>query len=593
MKLPSSSPPWSNPKRSVGALVQALSQTATNGNSVLGTVEAPRLPAYLTDGPLANGSPWATRDSSSNYHTDYPVTGLTRSYDFTISRDFISPDGYERDVLLINGAFPGPLIEANWGDVIQVTVHNNITGPEEGTALHWHGFFQQGTPWEDGVPSVHQCPIAPGQTYTYQFPAHIYGTTWYHGHYSAQYAGGLFGPLVVHGPAQAEYDVDLGPVMLTDWYHAEYYDLVEEVMSPEGFGVVFSDSNLINGKGTFNCSSLGPEDDNPCENNAGISQFRFRRGQTHRLRLMNTGADAMQQFSIDGHRMTVIANDFVAVEPYETEVVTLGIGQRTDVLVVANGDTDAYWMRTSIPAACGHTNNPNGVAAIFYEGADETQVPQSQPWDVPASETCANDDLTLTRPVVAMPLPEPDLTLDMDVALFRNETNHTLWSFGGVSGRGNANSPTLLMADRGNLTFAQEWNVVNTGNASSVRINVYNGSPAAHPMHLHGFDMYVLHEGPGRWNGTIIRPENPQRRDVNQVRANGHLVIQFDAASNPGIWPFHCHIAWHVSAGFFAQFLTNPDAVESMRIPGKVAETCQQWEAWTDANIPEQIDSGL
>ena len=30
-----------------------------------------------------------------------------------------------------------PLIEANWGDYIQVTVHNKITGPEEGTTLHW------------------------------------------------------------------------------------------------------------------------------------------------------------------------------------------------------------------------------------------------------------------------------------------------------------------------------------------------------------------------------------------------------------------------------------------------------------------------
>jgi FtsP/CotA-like multicopper oxidase with cupredoxin domain len=56
----------------------------------------------------------------------------------------------------------------------------------------------------------------------------------------------------------------------------------------------------------------------------------------------------------------------------------------------------------------------------------------------------------------------------------------------------------------------------------------------SHPMHLHGFNMYILHEGPGAWDGTIIHPENPQRRDVFQVRKNGHLVIQFDAADNPG-----------------------------------------------------------
>lgn len=47
-------------------------------------------------------------------------------------------------------------------------------------------------------------------------------------------------------------------------------------------------------------------------------------------------------------------------------------------------------------------------------------------------------------------------------------------------------------------------------------------------MHLHGHNFYVLHEGPGAWDGTIVRPSNPHRRDVHLVRGNGHLVIQFD-----------------------------------------------------------------
>jgi FtsP/CotA-like multicopper oxidase with cupredoxin domain len=32
-------------------------------------------------------------------------------------------------------------------------VTNNITSPEEGTALHWHGLHQDKTPWFDGIPS--------------------------------------------------------------------------------------------------------------------------------------------------------------------------------------------------------------------------------------------------------------------------------------------------------------------------------------------------------------------------------------------------------------------------------------------------------
>jgi FtsP/CotA-like multicopper oxidase with cupredoxin domain len=59
----------------------------------------------------------------------------------------------------------------------------------------------------DGVPGVQQCPIAPGKTFTYAFQADLYGTSWYHSHYSAQYVGGLFGPMIIYGPPTVPYDI--------------------------------------------------------------------------------------------------------------------------------------------------------------------------------------------------------------------------------------------------------------------------------------------------------------------------------------------------------------------------------------------------
>ena len=64
------------------------------------------------------------------------------------------------------------------------------------------------------------CPIAPGKTFTYTFQAELYGSTWYHSHYSTQYASGLTGPIVIYGPKNEQYDLDLGPVLVNDWYHA-------------------------------------------------------------------------------------------------------------------------------------------------------------------------------------------------------------------------------------------------------------------------------------------------------------------------------------------------------------------------------------
>lgn len=99
------------------------------------------------------------------------------------------------------------------GDMIQVTVYNQITAPEEGTPLHWHGILQKTcskysqlfsalelTPElreMDVVPGVQQCLIVPGGSFTYSFLADLYGTTWYHSHYSGQYTGGVVGPLII------------------------------------------------------------------------------------------------------------------------------------------------------------------------------------------------------------------------------------------------------------------------------------------------------------------------------------------------------------------------------------------------------------
>ncbi|PFH60220.1 hypothetical protein XA68_11285 [Ophiocordyceps unilateralis] len=569
-----------------------LPQQRTNGRSLLGTLLAPVLPFFLSSNPLPNGFPWSTLNLNTNYYRDHPRTGVIRSYDFTVSRNFIAPDGYQQETLLVNGAFPGPRIEANWGDTIQVTVRNNITGPEEGVALHWHGFLQHGKPWEDGVPAVTQCPIAPGKSFTYQFEAELYGSTWYHSHYSSQYAAGLVGPITIYGPRQRSYDVDLGPVMLSDWYHKKYYDLVKQSMTPNS-PPIGSDNILINGKGNFDCTKRAAGDTTPCVSDAGISKFKFQRGKTHRLRLINAGAEALMRFSIDGHKMTVIANDFVPVEPYDTEVVTLGIGQRTDVLVKADGKLDAYWMRANVSVPCSLAAITQGLAAVYYDQTNDTKTPQSVAWDRPDPGTCANDDLNKTRPYMKLRLPQPDRTYNFDVSVFRNDSGVTLWKLGNTTYRGNYNSPTLLLSALGNFTFQEEWNVQNTQDARSVRVIVRNRSPVAHPMHLHGFNMYILHEGEGDWDGSIIHPENPQRRDVMMLRKNGHLVMQFDASENPGVWPFHCHIAWHSGAGFLTQFTTGATALKKLRPPNVVAETCRQWATWTHTNIPDQIDSGL
>lgn len=286
----------------------------------------------------------------------------------------------------MNGQFPGPLIEANWGDTIKVKVINEL---DEGTAMHWHGQHMRLTPEADGVPSVTQCPIAPGKEMTYSFRAEQYGSSWYHSHFSGQYMDGAFGALVIYGPRTEEYDEDLGPIMLADHYHDNYYESIKRALSiPPIFDV--TQNNLVAGKMDTNCLPTSNSSE-PCDVSK-LARFRIEQGKTYLLRLINSGSTSTQKFSIDDHELLVIANDYVSVKPYSTKVVTLGIGQRSDVLVTATGKAgENFWMRSEIERTCfpDTTAQPLGLAVVSYPDAPEHEIPAGQGWPID-SRLCLN-----------------------------------------------------------------------------------------------------------------------------------------------------------------------------------------------------------
>ncbi|KAI9641882.1 hypothetical protein NHQ30_009749 [Ciborinia camelliae] len=586
------------------SLHASLSQYSTNGLSTYGCLNASTLPPYLADNSSI-GYPWGNATPGSSIP---PNTGKTRYYDLTVSRSIKAPDGYQKNVILINDQFPGPLIEANWGDVISVKVTNNITNNgKEGLSLHWHGQPQKLSPWADGVPSISQCPIAPGSSFTYEFRAELFGTSWYHSHFSAQYSDGLFGPMIIYGPNHVDYDIDLGPIMLTDYIHQSYRGVIEGIAEKVPIGPVFPnvDNNLINGKGSFNCNStLG----GICTPDAGLSKFKFTKGKTHRLRLINAGSAGTQKFSIDGHQLQVTAVDYVPIIPYTTNVVTLGIGQRADVMVTASGQsTDAVWMRSDLDVPCMllTCTNSHGLAAIYYDNANTTVAPTTTGtlWD---SNDCANDPLYLTTPYTAIKPPDtPAVTQNMEINVGVNGSGSALFIVNNMTFRADYNSPLLLLASQGTpvSTLPLDWNIYNFSTNPSIRLYLTNLWETPHPMHLHGHDFFVLAEGKGVWDGTITNPSNPLRRDTQLMRPGSvsnpsYLVIEFEA-DNPGVWPLHCHTSSHVSAGLLVNIFERPDLVaagydQRGMIPQVVQETCGPWNAYTSAGGEvDEIDSGL
>jgi iron transport multicopper oxidase len=83
------------------------------------------------------------------------VYSATLSLEWNITYTTANPDGlFERRVIGVNGNWPPPAIELNFGDTLVLNVNNQLG--DVVTGLHTHGLFQNGTNYYDGPVGVVQ-----------------------------------------------------------------------------------------------------------------------------------------------------------------------------------------------------------------------------------------------------------------------------------------------------------------------------------------------------------------------------------------------------------------------------------------------------
>lgn len=210
-----------------------------------------------------------------------------KEFDLTITWEQHAPDGFSRQMLLVNGQSPGPVLEIDQDDEVVVRVHNQSP---YSTTIHFHGkalsttirsyggltdpcllgIEMFGTPWSDGVPGVTQRAIQPGHTFVHRFKATQHGSYWYHSHYRGQIEDGLYGPIVIHPRptdpkpfhfisndsrairAMEKAEREVLPLVIADFTHLtsdEKWDMTVAA----GLEVSCYDSILFNGKGSVQC----------------------------------------------------------------------------------------------------------------------------------------------------------------------------------------------------------------------------------------------------------------------------------------------------------------------------------------------------
>ncbi len=112
--------------------------------------------------------------------------------------------------LAFGDSIPGPVIRAAIGDEVAVTVANRLDHP---TSVHWHGISLRND-MDGAEPATPN--IAAGHDFTYRFSVPNPGTYWAHPHTGLDEDTGLYLPVIVDDPAEADYDAEW-IVVLDDW----------------------------------------------------------------------------------------------------------------------------------------------------------------------------------------------------------------------------------------------------------------------------------------------------------------------------------------------------------------------------------------
>lgn len=480
--------------------------------------------------------PYCGADHTTDNYKFTPKTCRTVYYRLDIVNTTMAPDGQSRVVLAVNGQVPAPLLEASWGDKMVVLVNNKLQ--DNGTSIHFHGIRQLNNSGHDGVPAVTQCPIAPGDSFTYKWTATNYGTSWYHSHYAIQAWGGVAGPMIIHGPTSAEYDVDAGPLFLQDWTHAPVdamYDMEQDAING---GPRTMDTGLINGMNTWGLDGTNNQTGQRHE-----CDTRLEPGKTYLFRIINAAMQGTMKFHIDDHELEVINMDFTNIVPYKTKILNIQIGQRYMVLVKANQKPGNYWMRADSQKACGANYQSHDIKAImrYANTADETSLPKSKAYDYKSE--CVDEPLSSLVPTAKVNAYHQDKAFTKNITFGANSENLFKWYLNGNTFYSKYENPTLVRVLADNEAPTESGNLLlNLPKMGEwVYIIIESPVPLNHPIHLHGHDFLILGSGPGTYTDQPLQLENPPRRDTANLPAAGWLVLGFET-DNPGSWLMHCHI---------------------------------------------------
>ncbi|PQQ17527.1 laccase-14 [Prunus yedoensis var. nudiflora] len=467
--------------------------------------------------------------------------------------------------------------------------------------FHWHGVKQPRNPWSDGPEYITQCPIRPGNKYTYKIEFTTEeGTMWWHAH-SGWARATVHGAILVYPKPGSHYPFSKPyaevPIILGEWWKKNVMEIPRNA-NRTGGEPILSDAYTINGK---------PGHLYPCSK-SGTFEMTVKHGKTYLLRIISAVMDEELFFGIANHKMILVGRDGSYTKQIETSYIMIAPGQSMDVLLQANQPPSFYFMAArAYSSAIGAGFDKTMTTAILKYQASYHEPPKFPhykfPHLPPYDRTQASTDFTKRIRSLTTKDHPTNVPLHVNTHLFFTISVNLLncsnkpctgpfrkrfaasvnnisfvtpsidilrahyYKIPGVFENDFPKKPpkefnytgedlpeNLLTPSYGTKVVVLEYN-------ASVELVLQGTNVLAsdnHPVHLHGYSFYVVGWGFGNFNPkkdplsyNLVDP--PEETTVG-VPKNGWVAIRF-RADNPGVWLMHCHIERHQTWGMTVVFL--------------------------------------
>ncbi|GAA0169449.1 oxidase [Lithospermum erythrorhizon] len=271
-------------------------------------------------------------------------------------------------------------------------------------------------------------------------------------------------------------------------------------------------------------------------------------------------------FNVAEHTMTVVAIDAIYTTPYVADIIVLSPGQTVDILITADQKPASLKGLQNGPH---WTPVPNQVDEHMFI-ATGLGVTECKHEDTYLCQGPNNTFMAASLNNASFQLPT---TISLLEAYYNNVSgiyttdfpdeppikfNYTSFDI--------ALDPILYWVTKGTKVKRLKYN-------STVEIVFQNTAfvtPESHPIHLHGFNFYVLAQGHGNFNPLSDREMfnlvNPHMRNTIAIPIGGWAAIRF-IANNPGVWYMHCHLELHVPLGLATTFIVEDGPTAETTLP--------------------------